>query len=81
MMGLVTLAIATSYQEALDASVAYCRLFLPERLELREVHRAALARGDQVVLVPQGSADSEDKPEAIVKAGVSSRNRKSSLKK
>jgi len=69
------------YQEALHASVAYCRLFLPERLELREVHRAALARGDQVVLVPQGSADSDDKPEAVVKAGVSSRNRKSSLKK
>jgi AcrR family transcriptional regulator len=43
------------FQEALAACVAYCRLYLPERLELRDEHREALARGENVVLTsPQG---------------------------
>ena len=39
-------------REALDATGAYCRLFLPERVELREEHRAAIARGEPVILAP-----------------------------
>lgn len=45
------------YGEALDASVAYSRLFLPDRLELREEHRAALTRGEEVVLTQESMQD------------------------
>lgn len=38
------------YREALDACTAYCRLFLPERVELREEHRQHLARNEPVFI-------------------------------
>lgn len=43
-------------EEAHRASVAYCRLFLPEQMELREDVAARLARGEPVIL------DTEDAP-------------------
>jgi len=39
-------------QEAHRASVAYCKLFLPEQMELREEVAARLARGEPVLLDP-----------------------------
>ncbi len=39
-------------EEAHRASVAYCRLFLPDQLELREDLVAQLARGEPVILDP-----------------------------
>lgn len=42
-------------QEALDARIAYCRLFLPAQTELREEHRLAVGRGEPVVLFPAAS--------------------------
>lgn len=41
------------FLEAVDACTAYCRLFLPERIELREVHRTSLAAGKPVCIVGQ----------------------------
>jgi AcrR family transcriptional regulator len=38
--------------EAHRASVAYCKLFLPEQMELREEVAARLARGEPVILDP-----------------------------
>lgn len=38
------------YQEAVRACVAYWRLYLPEYLELRGEHQAAVERGDEIVL-------------------------------
>ncbi|ABI78300.1 transcriptional regulator, TetR family [Hyphomonas neptunium ATCC 15444] len=41
------------YLEAVDACTAYCRLFLPERIELRDEHRRSLAAGKPVRIVRQ----------------------------
>lgn len=38
--------------ESLAAAIAYCRLFLPERTELREPFRGAAARRERVTLPP-----------------------------
>lgn len=46
-------------EEAHRASVAYCRLYLPEHVELREAHVAALAAGAPVVLRPIASDEAE----------------------
>lgn len=44
--------------EALRASVAYCRLFLPERTELRDEHVRAIRRSEPVVLrAPHSEGD------------------------
>jgi AcrR family transcriptional regulator len=46
-------AVTEEYrEEALNACVAYCRLFLPERTELRDEHVQAIARGEPIVLHP-----------------------------
>lgn len=39
------------YDEALAACVAYCRTFLPERLEQRQAVQEAIARGDHEILI------------------------------
>lgn len=47
-------------REALDATTAYCRLFLPERVELRDEHRAAIAKGEPIYLYPvKGSGEAD----------------------
>ena len=43
------------YEEALSACVAYCRLFLPERVELRDEIKDLAARGERAVLTPTPS--------------------------
>lgn len=54
--GRITEALA---EEAHRASVAYCRLYLPEHVELRAEHAATLAAGAEVVLHPRASGDAE----------------------
>jgi hypothetical protein len=54
-------------QEAVNASVAYLRLYLPERVELREEHAAAVARGEQVVLLYGEPADEEEETDAAMR--------------
>jgi AcrR family transcriptional regulator len=46
-------------EEAHRASVAYCRLYLPDHVELREEHVAALAAGEPVTLRPIASGGPE----------------------
>jgi AcrR family transcriptional regulator len=43
-------------EEAHRASVAYCRLFLPEQMELREDVAARLARGEPIILDTEDDA-------------------------
>lgn len=43
-------------EEAHRASVAYCRLFLPEQMELREDVAARLARGEPIILDTEDGA-------------------------
>lgn len=38
--------------EALDATIAYCRVFLPERTPLRDAYASAAARRENVILPP-----------------------------
>lgn len=45
------------YEEALAACTAYCRLFLPERTELREEYRDAVGRGESILPSPEPPSD------------------------
>jgi AcrR family transcriptional regulator len=40
------------YEEALNACIAYCRLFLPERVELRDEFKLLVEKGERAVLRP-----------------------------
>ncbi len=45
-------------QEALAACSAYCRLYLPEKVEVRDVYLEAAARGEMVILPRNPAAES-----------------------
>lgn len=40
------------FEESHAANIAYCRLFLPERIDLKDEHRQQLDRGEDVLLPP-----------------------------